>query len=117
MPAGLTHRFLQHSGRLSISSIVLAELYAWAYHRDDPTSLLDRIRNDLLADVDVLPFDSRCAERFGAVRGTLLRQGLSVNRVDLMIASVALTHDLTLVTHNTADFQHIPDLRLDDWLP
>ncbi len=32
-------------------------------------------------------------------------------RVDLMIASVALAHDLTLVTHNTADFQHIPDLR------
>ncbi len=116
MPAGLTHRFLQHSGRLSIPSIVLAELYAWAYHRDDPTSLLARINNDLLADVDVLPFDSRCAERFGMVRGTLLRQGLSVNRVDLMIASVALTHDLTLVTHNTADFQHIPDLRLNDWI-
>jgi len=34
----------------------------------------------------------------------------------LLIASVALTHDLTLVTHNTADFQNIPGLRLDDWL-
>jgi tRNA(fMet)-specific endonuclease VapC len=35
---------------------------------------------------------------------------------DLMIASVALVHNLTLVTHNTADFQNIPGLRLDDWL-
>jgi len=33
-----------------------------------------------------------------------------------MIASVALAHDLTLVTHNTADFQRIPCLRLVDWL-
>jgi tRNA(fMet)-specific endonuclease VapC len=33
-----------------------------------------------------------------------------------MIASVALAHDLTLITHNTADFQRIPHLRLDDWL-
>jgi predicted nucleic acid-binding protein len=33
-----------------------------------------------------------------------------------MIASVALVHDLTLVTHNTADFRFIPGLRLDDWL-
>ena len=33
-----------------------------------------------------------------------------------MIASVALVHDLTLVTHNTADYQYIPGLRLDDWL-
>jgi tRNA(fMet)-specific endonuclease VapC len=36
--------------------------------------------------------------------------------VDLMIVSVALVYDLTLVTHNTADFQSIPGLRLVDWL-
>lgn len=35
---------------------------------------------------------------------------------DLMIACVALEHDLTLVTHNTVDFQNIPGLRLEDWL-
>jgi tRNA(fMet)-specific endonuclease VapC len=33
-----------------------------------------------------------------------------------MIGAVALVHDLTLVTNNTADFQNIPGLRLDDWL-
>ncbi len=33
-----------------------------------------------------------------------------------MIAAVALTHDLTLVTHNTADFISVPGLRLVDWL-
>jgi len=35
---------------------------------------------------------------------------------DLLIASVALAHDLTLVTHNSADFPNIPNLRLEDWL-
>jgi tRNA(fMet)-specific endonuclease VapC len=34
----------------------------------------------------------------------------------LLIATVALVHNLTLVTHNTADFQNIPGLRLEDWL-
>ena len=29
-PAGLIHRFVQHSGRLYISTIVLGELYTWA---------------------------------------------------------------------------------------
>jgi predicted nucleic acid-binding protein len=33
-----------------------------------------------------------------------------------MIASVVLDHNLTLVTHNTADFQNIPGLRPEDWL-
>jgi predicted nucleic acid-binding protein len=29
---------------------------------------------------------------------------------------MTLVYDLTLVTHNTRDFQNIPDLRLEDWL-
>jgi tRNA(fMet)-specific endonuclease VapC len=46
----------------------------------------------------------------------LLQQGISVPTADLMIATAALVHDLTLVTHNSNDFRNIPDLRLDDWL-
>lgn len=77
--------------------------------------LLQKIA-DLLNDVQVLDFDQVCAVQFGKVRGNLLKTGISVPTADLMIASVALVHDLTLVTHNTADFQNIPGLRLDDWL-
>ncbi len=114
-PAGLAHRFFQYGGGLFIPTVVLAELYAGAYHVTDPTPLLQKIV-DLLQDVQVLPFDEGCAEQFGKVRGSLLRRGTTIPVMDLMIASVALMHDLTLVTHNTADFKGIPDLRLDDWL-
>ncbi len=114
-PAGLAHRFFQYGGGLFIPTVVLAELYAGAYHVADPTPLLQKI-GDFLQDVQVLPFDEGCAEQFGKVRGSLLRRGITIPVMDLMIASVALMHDLTLVTHNTADFEGIPDLRLDDWL-
>jgi tRNA(fMet)-specific endonuclease VapC len=102
-PAGLMHRFVQHSGRLFLPSIVLAELYTWAYQRQNPSSLLRLIENDLLPDMTVLDFDSGCAKEFGTVRGRMLQQWLGASRVDLLIASVALFHNLTLVTHNTAD--------------
>jgi tRNA(fMet)-specific endonuclease VapC len=115
-PAGLTHRFVQHSGGLYIPTIVLGELYTWAYHRQNPKPVIQRIENDLLLDLTVLDFDSDCAKQFGRARGQLLQQGISVSRMDLMIACVALVHNLTLVTHNTADYRHIPALRLDDWL-
>lgn len=115
-PSGLMHRFVQHSGGLHISTIVLAELYTWAYHRHKPASVTQRIENDLLPDVTVLDFDSDCAKEFGRMRGGLLQQGISISRMDLLIASVALVHNLTLVTHNTADYRNIPGLRLDDWL-
>jgi tRNA(fMet)-specific endonuclease VapC len=50
------------------------------------------------------------------LQGGLLQQGIIVPETDLMIASVARHHNLTLVTNNTADFQSVPGLRLDDWL-
>jgi tRNA(fMet)-specific endonuclease VapC len=115
-PAGLMHRFVQHSGGLCISTIVLAELYTWAYQRSNWSEAVQRIENDLLSDVILLDFDSACAHQFGTVRAQLLQVGISVSRLDLLIASVALAHNLTLVTHNTADFRNIPNLRLDDWL-
>lgn len=115
-PAGLMHRFVQHSGRLFISTVVLGELYVWAYQRSNPTSLIQRIEKDLLQDVQVLDFDADCSKEFGRVRGQLLQQGIAVSRMDLMNASVALVHNLIVVTHNTADYQNIPGIQLDDWL-
>jgi len=115
-PSGLMHRFVQHSGRLYIATIVLGELYTWAYHRTNPPPVIQRIENDLLPDVKVLEFDLDCAKEFGRARGQLLQQGISVSPVDLMIAAVALVHNLTLVTHNTSDYRNVSGLRLDDWL-
>ena len=34
---------------------------------------------------------------------------------DLMIASIARAHGLTMVTHNTNEFSRVPGLKLDDW--
>ena len=115
-PAGLTHRFVQHSGRLYTSSICLAELYVWAFRRDDPSTALAAIEYLLRYEVSVISFDEQCAREFGRVRAELRRRGIEVSTVDLMIASVALRFDLTLVTHNTTDFRHVPSLRCDDWL-
>jgi tRNA(fMet)-specific endonuclease VapC len=114
-PGGLAHRFIQHSGRLWMPTIVLAELYAGAYMLDVPDRILMGIE-ELRKDVSVVGFDETCAEEFGKLRGWLKRGGIQRNPVDLMIAAVALAHNLTVVTHNTQHFQDIPKLRLDDWL-
>jgi tRNA(fMet)-specific endonuclease VapC len=114
-PAGLAHRFIQYGGGLYVPTVALGELYTGAYHLSNPVHLLQKIA-ELRKDVHVLHFYEVCAERFGKERGTLLRQGITVPAPDMMIAAIALVHNLTLVTHNTADFQHIPGLRLVDWL-
>ncbi len=115
-PSGLAHRFVQYSGRLYFSSISLAELYVWAFKKAKPSSALSAIEALLRNEVNRLDFDDDCAKMFGQLRVGLIQRGTNVNPVDLLIASVALVYDLTLVTHNIADFRNIPGLRLDDWL-
>lgn len=115
-PAGLAHRFFQHSGRLFTSTICLGELYVWAFARSNSTPTLNAIEQLLQYEVGVVDFDRQCAMEFGRVRVAMRRQGIEFSTTDLMIASVALVHDLTLVTHNTADFERVPDLSLVDWL-
>ena len=114
-PGGLAHRFFQYAGRLAVPTVVLGELYSGAYKHPNSGRLLSLIA-DLRSEVAIVDFDSACAEEFGKVRGDLLRRGLVTPAVDLMIASVALVHNLTLVTHNTADYQYVPGLRIEDWL-
>ena len=74
-------------------------------------NLIDDLRHELV----VIDFDVACAEQFGKTRGSLLQKGISVPTTDLMIASSALVHDLTLVTHNSADFRNVPGLRIQDF--
>lgn len=114
-PSRLAHRFIQYTGGLAIPTIVLAELHAGAHKHPSPAKLLALIA-DLRQEVQVIDFDEACAERFGQIRGAFLKQGIQFSRMDLLIAAVALVHNLTLVTHNTADFKNVPGLRLHDWL-
>jgi tRNA(fMet)-specific endonuclease VapC len=57
-----------------------------------------------------------CAATFGAIRGKLLREGISVPTADLLIAAAAIANDFTLVTHSASDYRFVPGLRIEDWL-
>lgn len=115
-PVGLSHRFSQHSGRLHVPTVVVAECYVWAFRRSNPAPALSALETLLRGEVRVVGFDLDCALEFGRRRAEMLGKGLAIDPVDMRIASVALARDFTLVTHNTADFESVPGLRLEDWL-
>jgi len=62
-----------------------------------------------------LPFDLPAARRYARIRDHLERAGQVIGGNDLMIAAIALTHGLTLVTNNGAEFQRVPGLQVEDW--
>lgn len=59
----------------------------------------------------ILPFDEPAAIKFEELR----KQKVRIGTMDLRIASIALSHDFTLLTRNTVDFEKVPGLRFEDW--
>jgi tRNA(fMet)-specific endonuclease VapC len=62
-----------------------------------------------------LPFDDIAALIAGRVRAQLVNLGTPIGANDLLIASITLAHNLTLVTHNTDEFCRVEGLRIEDW--
>ncbi len=97
-----------------VCSIVRAELSYGASKSQTP-EITRQKQAFFLSPFATLPFDDSVVETYGQVRTHLERAGTPIGPNDLMIASIALTHNLTLVTHNTREFSRVPDLRIEDW--
>jgi tRNA(fMet)-specific endonuclease VapC len=110
----VSNRFLQHLGRLYVSTVTVGELYTWALRAAAPPKRLMAVL-DLLRDVTILDVDHFVARKFGETHAALLDAGNPKPSTDLLIASTAIAYGLTLVTHNTKDFVGIPGLMIDDW--
>lgn len=98
---------------LCISSITEGELLFGLAKRPDAKRLHVAVR-ELLRRVDVLPWDSTIAERYGTIRADLERRGKTLAPLDLLIAAHALGADAILVTNDRA-FRQVAGLHLEDW--
>ncbi len=69
----------------------------------------------------LLPFESfafdpvDCVHHYGRVRATLEAAGKTIGPLDLLIAAHAIALEATLITHNTREFNRVPDLVVEDW--
>jgi len=71
---------------------------------------LDGILSDF-ARAQVLPFSAAAAD----IYDDLKKRKIRVGAMDLRIASIAIAHQMTVLTRNTVDFERIPNLSFEDW--
>jgi tRNA(fMet)-specific endonuclease VapC len=69
----------------------------------------------LLPYVEALAHDEDAALHYAEIRADLKRRGLMIGANDLLIAAHARALSMTLVTNNTAEFDRVRDLRLENW--
>lgn len=73
-----------------------------------------RQSEELLASFAAIGFDDNSIAHFGRLRKqkTLKKMG----RADMLIACIALAHDVLLITRNTKDYKGVVGLRLANWV-
>ena len=99
---------------IAISSITLAELeygiQASAFPQKNAGSLMR-----FLSIIEILPFDDKCANKYGKIRADLKKKGTLIGAIDMLIAAHGAAKGLIVVTHNTKEFERVNELEIEDW--
>lgn len=102
-------------GEIAISSISVAELFFGvekSKFKESNTLAL----HAFLAHLQLLEFGSKEAQAYAKVRADLERRKALIGGMDMLIASVALANDLTLITNDSKDFKRVKNLQIENWV-
>jgi tRNA(fMet)-specific endonuclease VapC len=96
--------------------IVLAELW-YGVCRCDPAyrPTNQRLVDDVRAKYISVPLDEAAAFDSAELRAYLAAKGQPIGPYDLLIAAIARTRGITLVTRNQGEFSRVPGLLIENW--
>jgi tRNA(fMet)-specific endonuclease VapC len=98
---------------LCISAITAGELI-YGLMKVPDARRLHKALTEFMRRIDVLPWETRTAARYGSVKAEMQRQGNALGPLDLLIASHALAVEAVLVTSDKA-FNRVRGLQVEDW--
>ncbi|MBE9170378.1 type II toxin-antitoxin system VapC family toxin [Pleurocapsales cyanobacterium LEGE 06147] len=99
---------------IAICSITVSELYFGAYNSSKIEKNLITAET-FIQSLPVISLSNETLKKFGQLKAKLRQAGTPVADFDLLIASVAITEDLILVTNNIRHYQRIVGLKLENW--
>ena len=100
---------------IKLSSITVAELFFGA-EKSKAQKKNRTIVQGFIGNFERIPFDEKCCQNYAKIRATLEKSGSPIGPMDLLIASITITHNLILVTNNVAEFKRIKGLKLENWI-
>jgi tRNA(fMet)-specific endonuclease VapC len=102
------------AAEIYLCSIVYTELCYGAYKSQQTARNQMRVEQ-FFQQFTSLSFDNRAGNQAGRIRAQLESQGTPIGSNDLLIAAIAMTNNLVLITHNVREFSRIDGLRYEDW--
>ena len=115
-PREVLERFRQHSPRdVAISTITLFELEYGVEKGRYRQRSKDALAKFLLP-LNLIDPDPSSAIEAAVIRAQLEKKGISIGPYDLLIAGLAQSRGMTLVTNNIKEFERVVSLHLENWV-
>jgi tRNA(fMet)-specific endonuclease VapC len=115
-PQGMAAKRIAKVGEdMVCTSIVVAAELRYGCAKSGSKKLLSAV-DDLLAEIDVLPFDAPADVEYGEIRVGLEAVGRPIGGNDLLIAAHALATEAIIVTANADEFERVRGLKVENWL-
>ena len=97
------------------TSIVVAAELRYGCAKKGSERLLTAIE-ELLSEIEILPFETPADVAYGRIRSELERAGKPIGANDLLIAAHATAVNATIVTANIDEFKRLRGLKVENWL-
>ncbi len=115
-PLAVIDRFRQYSPKdVAISTISLFELQYGIEKSQYRQRSKDALAKFLLP-LNLINIDRSSAVEAAIIRAQLEKKGMPIGPYDLLIAGLARSLDMILVTNNTKEFERIDNLHLENWI-
>ena len=115
-PAEVLEQFSRHSPLdVAIATITLFELEYGVQKSQYIQASQDALARFLLP-LTILDIDTQAAANAAIIRAQLEKKGTPIGPYDLLIAGLARSRNMTLVTNNTKEFERIDNLQLENWV-
>jgi tRNA(fMet)-specific endonuclease VapC len=97
------------------TSIIVAAELRYGCARSGSRRLIEAVE-ELLSEIDILPFDVPADATYGMIRSALEASGTPIGGNDLLIAAHAQAIAATIVTANEGEFKRVRGLKVENWL-
>ncbi len=106
-------KFILHRHELASTTINYAELIYGLKCRDSK-NLVPKVEL-IFENIKIFTFDKNTARIFGVLKAILRKKGSIVADMDLMIASIAMANNETVISNNLKHFGRIEGLNVESW--
>lgn len=100
---------------VAISTITLFEL-EYGAQKSQSVKRTQKALAGFFLPLNILDIDRSAAAEAASIRAKLERKGTPIGPYDLLIAGLARSRKMTLVTNNIKEFARIDDLLLENWV-